>query len=187
MTSTKVIYDQKCRIAMIVMVAAILFSIPLGFRRTMNGFYMELQNEFQNGEFNDGLSIQNDLNERIDLAYNFATVAKRYLDADDPAVTAILAARLALSEAVTPGEMYDANLALTAASSDLYEALEGIELSEKDDAYRRSIYNDMASRNDTISHDPYNRLAYEYNQKLNDFPADLLSDLIGISQAELFQ
>lgn len=187
MASVKVVYDKKCRAAIIVLAAAIILSIPLGFRRTMNGFYVELQNEYLSGEMKDGLSIQNDLNDRIELAYNFATVAKRYLDPDDPAVTALLEARLALSEASSPSEQYDANLELTAASTDLYEALGKLELSEKDENYRRSIYSDMNSRNDTISHDPYNQMAAGYNQKLERFPASLLARLTETPRAELFQ
>ena len=183
----KAIYDKNCKIAMAVLAAAIVVSVPLGFKRTMSGFYNDLQKVYQNGEYNDGLSIQNDLDYRVELAYNFATVAKRYLDADDPAVTALLDARQALDDADAPAEQYDANMKLTTASTDLYEALGKLELSEKDENYRRSIYSDMTSRNDTIGNDPYNQLAIEYNQKLERFPASLLAPLTGVEKAELFR
>lgn len=183
----KAIYDKNCKIAAAVLAAAIILSVPLGFKRTMSGFYNDLQNEYQNGEYNDGLSIQNDLDYRVELAYNLVTVAKRYLDADDPAVAALLDARQALDDANDPAEQYDANMKLTTASTDLYEALGKLELSEKDEKYRRSIYSDMTSRNDTIGNDPYNQLATEYNQKLERFPANLLAPLTGVEKAELFR
>jgi len=172
---------------MLVLAAAIVVSIPLGFKRTMSGFYEDLQNEYLNGEFDDGLSIQNDLDYRVELAYNFTTVAKRYLNPDDPAVVSVLTARQALMDAQGPAQQYDANMELTTASTDLYEVLEGLELSEKDEKYRRSIYADMTSRNDTIGNAPYNQLATEYNQKLDRFPANFLSRLTGVEPAELFR
>ena len=185
--AVKAIYDKNCKIAMIVLAASIVLSGPIGFKRTMNGFYKDLQNEFLNGEYNDGLSIQNDLDYRVELAHNLTTVAKRYLDSDDNAVVAVLKTAQALSDANGPAEQFDANQELTAASTDLYEALGKIELSEKDEKYRRSIYADMNSRNDTIGNDPYNQLATEYNQKLEGFPAGLLSGLTGVKKAELFR
>ena len=178
--AVKSIYDKNCKIAVIVLAASVALSIPLGFKRTMSGFYEDLQNEYLNGEYNDGLSIQNDLDYRAELAYNFITVAKRYLDPDDPAITAVLDARQALSDAQGPAAQYDANQLLTVASTDLYEALADVQLSEKDEKYRRSIYSDMTSRNDTIGNDPYNQLAAEYNQKLERFPASILSRLTGV-------
>ena len=53
--------------------------------------------------------------------------------------------------------------------------------------YRQSLYADFNSRNDTISHDPYNQYAQDYNQALDGFPASLLAAITPVpSQAVIF-
>ena len=183
----KTIYKKDCKVAIDVMALAILLAIPLGFLRTMYRFYNDLEQEFYQGAYQDGLSIQSDLEERMLLAQNLVTVARRYLDAEDPSIDQTLQARLDLENAQTPSEKYQANNRLTDATAILYETLGNAPLSEKDQDYRRSLYADLLSRNDTISHDPYNRLALEYNQKLDGFPAALLAQLLGVPKAEFFQ
>lgn len=56
----------------------------------MYRFYNDLEQEFYQGAYQDGLSIQSDLEERMLLAQNLVTVARRYLDAEDPSIAQTL-------------------------------------------------------------------------------------------------
>ncbi len=57
---------------------------------------------------------------------------------------------------------------------------------EKDSQYREALQAEMKSRSVTISNDPYNQCAEEYNQRLDGFPANLLGKALGLKRAELF-
>ena len=175
------------KIAALLMVLMILGGSLYGGHRSLMKLRDEAEAVFYNGVEGDGLGIQNDLNERIDLAYNLVTVAKRYLSPDDEAVQKLLTARDALSSAQDPKEKNAANRQLTEASIELYEAFGGRSLTEKDEKYRQQIYQDLSSRNDTISHDGYNQEAEDFNKTLRSFPAGILASLTGVEKLELFR
>ena len=75
---------------------------------------------------------------------------------------------------------------LEAAMTALYRSLEDSSLSEKDDAYRQRLYADFSSRADTISHDPYNGYAQDYNETLSRFPASLIAAVTPVKAAVIF-
>lgn len=183
----KKVFGKEVKTACIVLAAAIIVSVPLGFTNTMYRMYDKVAVEFQNGAEKDGLSIQADLDARASAAYNLATVAKRYMDESSEAVQSVLKASKDLNAAKGPAAKYEANEELGAVCTRLYETLGEMELSEKDEQYRQSLYAEMKSRNVTMANDPYNRLAEKYNEKLERFPANLLGKLFGVEKAELFQ
>jgi hypothetical protein len=109
------------------------------------------------------------------------------MDESDPAIQAILDARNTLSDAENPSDKYDANQRLTEAYTDLSEKLQTMNLSKADEKYRAGLVDELNSRNDTISHDGYNKKAEEYNKLLNAFPANILSRLTGVKPLALFR
>lgn len=173
--------------AMAVMAIAIVCAIWLGGYLSLRRLYNKVETVFTAGVDGDGLGIANDLNERIKLAYNLVTVAKKYLSADDGDIRAVLTARDALMEANGIADKYGANVALTEATTDLYQKMGSLSLTDTDARYRVSLFNDLSSRNDTISHDPYNQMALEYNQALEVFPANILKAVTFSRYAPLFQ
>ena len=177
--------DRK--VAAILMVVMMVVATLFGSHRSLSALSKKAEQVFYNGVSGDGLCIQNDLTNRAEQAYNLTTVAKRYLSASDPTVAKVLDAWAQMSSANTIGRKYQANQALTTATTELYELLLPMELSESDGRYLRSIYTDLGSRNDTISHDPYNQLASAFNAELDGFPAKLLGSLTGIHPLELFR
>jgi len=183
----KKVFGKEVKTACIVLAAAVAVSVPLGFTNTMNRMYDKVRIEFQEGAEKDGLSIEVDLAARASSAHNLATVAKRYMDEDSGLIKAVTQASDALSTAEGPAAKYAANEELGAAFTRLYEELGGMELSEKDEQYRQSLYAEMKSRNVTMGNDPYNQLAEDYNSKLERFPANLLSKVFSVKKAELFQ
>jgi len=170
-----------------VMAVAILLSIWFGGYRSLHRLYAEVEMVFTAGAEGDGLGIANDLNERVNLAYDLVTVAKRNLNATDETIVAVLSARDALIGAKTIPDKYKANVKLSEATAALYELLGTKPLSEADARYRKNIYNNLTSRNDTISHDPYNAEALSYNQALNAFPANILKLITFAHKAPLFE
>ncbi len=183
----KRVLGKEAKTACIVLAAAVVLSVPLGFTNTMSRMYDKVAVEFQEGAEKDGLSIQADLDARASAAYNLATVAKRYMAEDSKAIQSVLKASESLNSAKGPAAKYAANEELGTVFTQLYEVLGTIELSEKDEQYRQSLNAEMKSRNITMGNDPYNQLAEEYNEKLDRFPANLLGKIFGMEKAELFQ
>jgi len=174
-------------IGILVMVLLMLFSALTGTHRGLSKLQGKAEAVFQLGEAGDGIGIQSDLNERLDLAYNLVTIGRKYLSAEDPMLTKVLGTREQLEQAQSPKAKYEANAALSLAVTDLYKELKGRSLSAVDAPYPDKLYAEFNSRNDTISHDPYNQYASEFNEKLEAFPASVLSKLVFIGPLELYQ
>lgn len=182
-------YNRK--IAIPIMIIMIILGTFLGGYRSLNSLYKKVDKVFYQGVDGDGIGIASDLNDRINTSINLISIAKGY-DQDvrvEAAITAVNSAKDALSSAATIGDKYQANIALTEATEELHKALgnESLQLSEKDAGYRDSLYNQLSSRNDTISHDGYNDSAVEYNNALQEFPASFFTSLFGIEKAVLFR
>jgi hypothetical protein len=174
-------------LAVTVMVACVLFSVWLGARLSFGRLYAQVEMVFTAGAEGDGLGISNDLKERITLSYDFVTVARRYLPADDATIGLVLSARDVLIAAKSIPDKYRANVRLTDALASLYQKMGTLVLGDTDAKYRANIYNNLMSRNDTIRHDPYNRKALAYNQELTAFPANILRVLTFAKAAPLFE
>ena len=80
-------------------------------------------------------------------------------------------------------EAVAANKSLDTAVADLYREMGDLSLSDKDEDYRQNLYADFNSRNDTISHDPYNQYAQEYMDTLDGFPAGLIAAIMPVKEA----
>jgi hypothetical protein len=173
--------------AALVMTVLIVLSVWVGAYRSFSRMYDQVQTVFTAGAEGDGLGIANDLNERVKLAYNLVTIARKYLSANDAAIADVLKARDALVNAKDISDKYRANVKLTEATTTLYFALGQKQLSETDARYRVNLFNDLSSRNDTISHDPYNQKALAYNQALSAFPASILRLITFARTAPLFE
>ena len=182
----KRVWDKQVKIAFAVVIAAVVLAVPVGVTVTMNRMYNQVSAVFQSGAEGDNLSIQNDLSARAAAAVNLTAVAKRYLDGDDEAILSVIQAAKALEEAEGPSAKFAANEELDEAFTKLYEALEWLALTEKDSQYREALQAEMKSRSVTISNDPYNQRAEEYNQRLDGFPANLLGKSLGLKRADLF-
>jgi len=173
--------------AMAIMAILILFSSLTGTQRSLSSLQQKALRIFELGADGDGISIQNDLNERASLAYNMVTIGRKYLEEENALIQNVLAAIDALTEAEGPKEKYKANLTLDKAVTDLYHVLSQMELRDVDKPYPNRLYTDFNSRNDTISHDPYNQEAAAFNEVLETFPANVFSSIFGIRPLELFK
>lgn len=170
-----------------VMVLMILLSILLGAWRSGSRLYGRVETLFYNGEAGNGIGVASDLTQRAESAVNLIIVAKRNLEQDDPAVTGLEAAVTAVHTAKSLQARYAADKDMAACMTALYDALGQAALSDKDAGYRSSLYADFTSAAMTMSHDPYNAQAVEYNQALRSFPASLLFRLFGFEEAPVFR
>ncbi len=178
---------KKQSTAIAVMILMIVAAALYGGHSSLSDLRDRAEQVFYLGEAGDGIGIRSDLQERADSAYNLVTVARRYLPETDESLQGVLLARQALDQAASVSEMAKADQALEEAVKDLLSKLEEVNLAEKDAPYPQRLYDSFRSRGDTISHDPYNRHAAEFNETLSEFPANLFSRLTGVKELELFR
>lgn len=183
------IFENKiiCIVLMVVLIAGGLF---IGGMKGLNSLYGDSEDVFFIGIDKDGICVANDMTERVSAATNMVTIARKY-EATAPAacrqaITYVTTSAASLESALAARSISDAvsaNKTLDMSVTDLYRELENLSLSVKDSDYIQSLYADFNSRNDTISHDPYNQYATEYMQALNDFPADLIASVMPVKTA----
>lgn len=175
-----------CLVLMVVLIAA---GTWIGGYKGLSGLYSDVEEVFFTGEDRDGICIANDLAERATAAVNLFTIASNYAGVQDE-TQAVSAASADLSAAIQREDiaaLSEKNQKLDTAMTALYNALGEESLSEQNEKYRQKLYADFNSRNDTISHDPYNQYAQEYNQALSGFPAGLLAAVTPVpSEAVIF-
>lgn len=168
--------------AIIITAVVILLSTLLGSHRSL---IAAAYRYFIEGE--DGYSIQRDLDTREGLANNLLVVAERYLLLDDTMLLDLQDAITALQQANTISEKSAANQQLTAVTERMDLYLQEYPLSTADERYRINIRTDLASCNQTISHNEYNQMALKYNTEvLGKFPANVLKQITGVPDLETF-
>lgn len=160
-------------LCIVLMLALIAGGFFLGGTMKLNGLYAEAEKVFLTGEDGDGICIANDLAERANAAANLVTIASKYDGVKDKAAK-VTSAAAALKTATEIGEKVKANSDLDVAVESLFNALGDEELTTNDSNYARRLYTNFNSRNDTISHDPYNKYAVAYNETIAKFPASIL-------------
>lgn len=182
------LFENKgiCLVLMIVLIAA---GTWIGGYKGLNSMYSRAENVFFTGERGDGICIANDLAERSTAAVNLVTIASNYSGVQNE-TQAVSAASSELAAALNHSDiavLAEKNQKLDTAMTALYNALGESQLSAQHEKYRQSLYADFNSRSDTISHDPYNQYAQDYNQALKGFPASFLAAITPApSQAVIF-
>ena len=86
-------FKENRRVARIVAVIVIAISILLSGGMSLRSQRSATQSVFSNGAYGDGLSIERDLFERREAAYNLCSIATKYLGSDNPQLVAVKAAR----------------------------------------------------------------------------------------------
>ncbi len=178
---------RKNSFAFVAMLLMIIAGTLIGSHNTLNGMREEAAAVFAAGIKGDGIGIQGDLSERDAAAYNMVVIARKYLPEDNAVIQQVIKARADAAAAGSVAKKAEADKALESAVKDLYQVLNAAKLSAQDEKYPQRIYTEFRSRGDTISHDPYNKVAADFNKKLSAFPAGLLGGLTGVKPLELFQ
>ena len=166
-------------ICLVLMVVLIASGTWISGYRGFSKLYNRAEKVFFTGERGDGICIANDLSERAAAATNLVTIAGSYAGVQNE-TQAVSAASAELTAALGRSQidgLAAANQKLDTAMTALYDALGEAQLSANHEKYRQKLYADFNSRNDTISHDPYNSYAQAYNEALKGFPASLLASV----------
>lgn len=179
-------YLKKTPVAILIMAVVIIISGVLGCRRSLLSIRNSAEDLFYSGENGDGNSIQSDLEYIGATANNLKTIALRYIDADNTMIIELNSARSALTSAKTISEKYQSAQTLFDAVTSLYDFLDPNEMNSTDRSFRSSLYDDIKSAMQRISHNGYNDSAREFNATLEQFPAKLVADLVGIKEIQLY-
>lgn len=170
-------------ITLVMVLAATLIGSGTSLRKLRN----EAESIFYQGEDQDGMGIQYDLDQLMEECYSLTVVAKRYLEDSDPMITAVLEARTALEKAKTPPRKHDAAEKLKEVSLALYEHLGNYPLNERDLKYRNGFYAEITSRFLIIDRSSYNQRAKEFNETISKFPANILRLITFVAPLELYE
>ena len=170
--------------AVLGMVLLILFSVPTGMGLSLVRERNQVAKCYYGGDNTFGLLE--------DLAYcskeaaNMVTVGGKYLPADDPLLTDVRSGVNAMEIAERPAEKAKKYSELTVQVSRLYQALNGMELSEQDREYCDEIYNNYVTYVDLIGWSDYNTEATRFNETLRNAPGRAIAALMGVEELELF-
>jgi len=182
-------WKKSSIIGALVMAGLILVSLPLGVGHSLNDLRGDAQSEFYGDK--TGYSIWDGLEARREAANNLLTVAKKYTGEH----TELIPYVNALEHQVQASEWaYDetfateaaVNFELGARAKYLAEALEGIELEERDRKYPARLLAQMESEQDMIERSGYNDAAREFNRRLKVFPVNVLYRFTDVERLEPF-
>lgn len=173
---------------------AVVASTVLGSHRSLAALRRGVEKTAFSGADGSGYSIAGDMQEICNIAHNLHTVGKKYLPENDKRLADLL---MAVEDVETDRDwmlakrpVADRKIALaelTACCDVVQMALKDVGVSEADSAYLAGFEVDLDSYLDTISRDPYNQLARQFNEEtLDKFPANVLGFLTGIRPLETF-
>ena len=171
----------KTPVAILIMVVVILASGTLGCRRSLLSARKTAEDLFYSGE-----SIQNDLEYIGATANNLKTIALRYIDADNQLIIDLNETRSALTSSKTISAKYEAAQKLFDAVTALHDSLDPDKMNSTDKGFRASLYDDIKSAMQRISHNGYNDAAREFNDILEHFPAKLIADIAKVEPLQLY-
>ncbi len=179
---------KKNLIGALIMVAAIVVSVPLGVNRSFSRLREDVEDEYYYDS--TGYSIWEGIEARTSAAKNLLTVAERYED-QDPELDvymdnlehmAELCERDHFDDIQEIGRTVQYNARMGEAAQDLADRLETLTLSEKDAKYPRQLMADMDSEQDKIERSSFNDEVIAYNEKREKFPASVLAPLFGVKE-----
>lgn len=173
--------------AWLITLLIIILSTSISAGSSLNELRKQAEDIFYIGEEKDGTGIQHDLDMVMSNCSNLTVVAGRYLDKEHELISAVNEGRTALSASKTPSEKYKEAQNLLHSVTELYTYMGDLELSEKDKNFRNSLYANINSHNIIISRNTYNQYAREFNNTLNQFPANIFGIITFITPLELYE
>lgn len=167
----------------------VFIAIVTGGCRALLSARRQAMDIFTLGFYGDGASISSDLAYRAEYAARLCMQAGAFLPEGSTLADDVAAAASGLSLAATTREKFEANVNLTEKLAALRAGLERLGEPPSGSREGRDIFGlfvSLDSRNQTISHDPYNIRAREYNAMLATFPYNLYKKLVRADELELF-
>ena len=180
---------KKRPIAILIMLGAMVLSVFIGGRRSLQAAREEIMEYFYTGSDGSSYSIQDDLEYISATAGNLKTVALRYMDGSDPYIVQLNDSRATLDDAQTPEEKADAANQLFGVVSALYAHLDPAEyrMNSTDKSFRSSLYEDISSAMQRIAENEYNTLAEEFNDMLETKLTGTIAKFTGIGKVPIYE
>lgn len=132
-------------------------------------------------------SIGAELREMRTNAAALLGIVNRSTGANADFAAALNTAIESLDRAQNIAEKHAASLQLSTAVENCYQNLTTLSPDDMTAKDARYAYRNFTSAQLRISHDDYNRLAEDFNQKLQGFPAGLIAALRGVKPISLFR
>ena len=183
----------KNAVPALIMAILIALSVPLGVNRSFDRLREDVEDEYYYDS--TGYALWEGVDSRRESAKNLITIAEKYVDEYPELQTPINALGHRVLEENTYLSLEDEtfsnivkiNSELTQDAYALYEALDKVTLSEKDEKYPRQIMAELDSEQDKLQRSSYNDLAREYNARLEKFPVNFLRHLSGVKPMGVFE
>lgn len=161
--------ENKALMILVMIVLIVSSSLVAGVSQ-LNRMANEIHQEFLVGEKKDGLSIQHDLDARIECARNIVTLAKKY-DVDTMGLETTISE---LKKVESIGEKSGLNRCLTDDVAGVLYHLEQKNLTNTNAKNLKEQISIFENAQNTISLDPYNTLVAEYEQKTSGVVGSVL-------------
>lgn len=179
---------KNYKVAWLITAAILVLSLCFGAVRSVRAEASKVERMFTEGVDGSGYGIAGDLEERADYAQRLTKIAGKYSGAEQE-TEAVQEAVVALSAAKTPSEKYRADKELESAVVALDLAMQDLNLSEQDEAYRSETVTGFESPGYKIDKEAvrYNEAVQTYKEKvLGGFVANLVGILVSLPEVEAY-
>lgn len=161
---------NKTRTAIIIMLVAILGSSTISAVSAMNGMVTKLENHFFEGDYNDNLSIYNDIIDKTEIANNLVRLSKDYISSNDSHVKEILSLVNDIQGTKSISKLYDYVKSLDSDVAWLLTELSNKPLTDTHKKMLADYQSNYRSKTNTINSDNYNTLVRQYYDETGGFP-----------------
>lgn len=181
---------KKRLIAVIVMIALILVALPIGVYSSLEPKRAKADGHYYYDD--SGFAIYQGINEREEAARNLIKIAEKYKEDNHELIEIIDDLDTATSKSENTfsndrGKQAEVNKELGRYAEELADALEKIDLDERDEKYPKKLIAEMESQQKKIEHSSYNEMAREFNDMMDSFPTNIIGGVVGIKPLELFE
>lgn len=161
---------NKTRTAIIIMLVAILGSSTISAVSAMNGMVTKLENHFFEGDYDDNLSIYNDIIDKTEIANNLVRLSKDYISSNDSHVKEILSLVNDIQGTKSISKLYDYVKSLDSDVAWLLTELSNKPLTDTHKKMLADYQSIYRSETNTINSDNYNTLVRQYYDETGGFP-----------------
>lgn len=171
---------ENLRLAKIVLIACIAFSIVVIGPMKLSGVRKDAMDVFRNGtEKGIVVSVYTDLVAAAESANRLSNIASSYLGENHSDVRRLKESAEKILSTSDADKMLSAFSGMSLAAENVTSALDG-KLTEKEEREVRSLFANIDSYSSTIKRDKYFTLANDFNGKRSAFPAVIFAGLFGI-------
>lgn len=173
--------------AILITLVLVLLSILIGASLSLHNLRDQAFSIYMDGGDNGWGGIQDDLWEISWNSQEMLALAHNYLSADEDVVLAVSQQAETLERiSDSPEKAYQAAANLLSAVERLDARLRTEPLDSDDEVLRSELTADIAASEHRLTQSTYNEAAEKFNDALTNFPANILSALVGVEPLEFY-